>query len=83
MRFVPALLLALRLPTTAYPNGGHGGVSHSYQSLSYSSVAPDSCGRIKRDPAARAAFQHRNSKIERDARNSGARLSIVNVGWYI
>jgi len=34
MRFIPALLLslALCLPTTAYPKGGHGGSSHASRS---------------------------------------------------
>ena len=66
MPFVPALLLslALSLPTTANSKGGHGGSSHasrsaSTHSYSVSSVARDSHGHIKRDPAARAAFQHK------------------------
>ena len=90
MRLAPAplLLLALCLPTTANSKGGHGCSSNASRSRvthyrSYTPVARDARGRIKRDPAARAAFQHRNSTIQRDARNSDARLSIVNVGWYI
>ncbi len=67
MRLVPALLLllALCLPTTANSKDRHGGSinasrSHVTHSHSYSSVARISQGHIKRDPAARAAFQHQS-----------------------
>ena len=67
MQLVPALLLslALCLPITANSKGGHSGSSyatgsHVTHNHSSSSAARDSHGRIKRDPAARSAFQHSN-----------------------
>ena len=60
-----SLSLALCLPITAYPKGGHGGSSHASHShvthsRSHTYVARDLRGPIKRDAAARAAFQKRN-----------------------
>lgn len=62
MRFFPALplLLVFFLPVTPNLAGGHGGSSCASHSHSYPTVARDSHGHIKRDPAARASFQHQN-----------------------
>jgi hypothetical protein len=78
MRIVHALLLSLALcvSTAANSKGSHGGSSYASSSYvthshSYSSVARDAHGRIKRDPAERAAFE-RHNPCPSTGRSSGA-----------
>jgi len=80
MRFVPALSLllslALCLPITATSKGGHSGGSHATRSpsahtRSVPSVTRNSHGHIKRDRAARSAFQ-RSTPCPSTGKRSGA-----------